>query len=459
MAESETTNVLSQKLQSFEAIYSEDGNYGGMKNSQSNVTSALQTTENRINSVIDGFGRAGNDAQITLLKKWLNLANSGIDVLRKSVDNDLDSLFYEGNKLHQLIHENIESATKINTKQHYTTQGERQLQAMSNAINNVKLGIRGNMHKDGSLGNYVTFNQGYSFSLEPFNSKNETTGKLTFIQNLGCLVAGGVEGFAKTFEGIGDYLLTGAASVCSVVPALQGLGKNIENFVKIDVSNKAGSGIASVFGISKGEYDKSVAKSLGNITGTIIGYGVIRTVTASFGPAGKILTSMSIAGNVAESSLQKGNSSVKSFLYGTGIGAASYAANEVVERAFSAVYTWASTSSNIVAKGIRYASTSIKDFKTLPSAGAKVVNLVASPLRAVYGVINKTTSLGGKTLGKALGKTLTGKGAGAVQKLVQNGINSVFGAPTSIATTGYANASNLVQNGAAALEKYLGTKI
>ena len=263
MTEGETVNVLSQKLQSFEGIY-KDGNYSGMKQSQSNVISALQTTENRINSVIDGFGRAGNDAQIDTLKKWLKLANSGISVLRRSVDGDLNSLFSEGDKLHSLIEENIENVTNTSSQQHYINQGERQLQAMSDAINSVKLGIRGNMHKDGSLGNYVTFNQGYSFTLEEFNSKNETTRELPWF---GCFVVGGVEGVFKAFEGIGDYLLTGAAAACSVIPAWQDYGKKLEYLAKIDFSNELGSGIVSFFGFSKEKYNSSATRNIGKTIG------------------------------------------------------------------------------------------------------------------------------------------------------------------------------------------------
>ena len=465
MAESGTASVLSNKLKSFENIYSEDGGYHGMVRSQSDVTSALQTTYNNLNSIIDDYGRAGNDNQITTIKNWIKLANSGIDILKRTTDNDLDCVFDNGKKLHGYINEYVAGENDQAKRDHYTAQCERYLQELSEAINAVKLGIRGNMHKDGSLGNYVPFDQGFKFEMVPFNSQNATTGKLNFLQNLGCFVIGGVEGFCKVFEGIGDFLLTGVSAVCQGVGSCFGwnkvaaFGKSVENFAKKDLSHMGATWVASKIGVSKEVYEKSLATKIGNITGSIVGFAVLSAVTATSAAtaAGKILVAESIGGNVAESSLQKGRSAVKSFLFGAAAGAASIAVSLGVEKVATKVSAWLTNpanSNNLIVKGWNAATTSMKNFNaTSHSMKAKIVNAVTSPLRGLYKVMNGATHIGDKTIGKIIGKTLTGKSAAGIQKFLK------LGSSTSLASLGYGAASRTLEGAALTAENAIGRKV
>lgn len=459
------TVPISPSLKSFQEIYG-DGNYSGMISHQSNVVSALNETKNILNSTIEGFGRAGSDAQCAALKSWVTLARDGVDRLSTSINNDIDGLFSNGKQINDIIKDiedykrqgeeiaegiqrifeglynetigsfnkptEVENARNEQEKlslinkhiERLNRKGEAQLQAMSDAINAVKLGVIGNMHKDGSLGAYIKYENGYHFDGAEWDRNNPTV-QLNIFQNVGCVVVGAVEGVAKVAEGIVDLGTSAVAGVVSIFN--NDAGNAVANFAKMDLSNMLFGGIASLFTGSRDAYNDSWGAKLGKFTGSTIAHGVLWA--SGLG----LLSATSVAGTTTETGLKDGKGIGSALLGGVISGGLTFIGGKVIGEVTSRIApglgNWITNSGNPAARLIRAGATSFKGWGNL-SLGGKFVSLVASPLRGYTNFLSKSIEIGANTVGKALAGTHIGKFAtkldNSTSNLISKGLDKLF---------------------------------
>ena len=192
-----TMNQLSTILTQFKESYS---SIAGI--STDSVTSPLTTASNTLSDAISGFSSAANDSVVTNIISGATLAKEGIERVKGHVEADISALLSNASQVMatiQLIEDLITSGESLRGREtvtetdengndvervlendqalidktnekidYYNEQGEKQLNAMADAINSVAFGVTGNMTIGGSLGASIGYSDNYSYQFETF---------------------------------------------------------------------------------------------------------------------------------------------------------------------------------------------------------------------------------------------------------------------------------------------------
>ena len=469
---------LSVMLDNFNNQYDSLTSISGPKG---DISSELTSVANQLNDAISGFSSASSDSKIADLNSGLALAKQGLEVVKSHVDGDLDALLGNGAEVKAIIDEILElrrqgqswkesglervwnntigsfveswhdnDTYKIDqanrTIDQKNEKGEAQLQAMSAAINGVAFGVAGNMKMGGSLGQSVTYPDNYNFDGDKWDQEHPVY-DLNFFQEVGCFVLGTVESGVKIVEGVVDAALTPVAGVVSLIKGND--DHALTKFIQTDWANEGASAVAGVIGVNKESYNASSGRSVGSTIGTVVGHGALWCTGW-----GAVVSAVSIAGNTSETVIQNGGTVGEGLWKGTLMGTASYAGGKVlgavVNKVSPAVSGWVNNSGNVVAKTLKAASTSFKDWGSL-SVGGKVVSTIASPVRGATNLLSKATSSGAKVLDKAFGSSKVASALGAVDAKATNAAQSIVDKVSSKVSLG---ASTLKRGGDAAVNEY-----
>ena len=437
-----TMHQLSNMLASFDESYT---NFTNVKSAQNEVSNAINDATNQLDSAINGYTVAANDEQNNNIIAGVTLVKNACTALKSHIDGDISSLLSHGAEVKETIdeiktrikqgegleekklkqkadlangikddvYEENQQVIKLNKEIDILNEkGEAQLQAMSNAINGVAFGIKGNMKKGGALGVSVNYGDNYKFNPADYalpqdngeqNPSEENpvgaTKQLNILQGLGCGVVGAVESVGKVAEGIVDFggtIVSGVSSLLGTVTGwlgwnggqrfFSGLSDSISGFVKNDLVGGATKGLvdltSGLTGVTSSDYDSSGGKKVGSIVGNVVAHGALWAV-----PGGAILSSAAIGGNTSENSLQRGNN----IFAATGLGLLSGTASLGVGKLLGAVASkysqpisnWANTSSNIVARVYRAGATKFGAGWGSKPLGTKIGSILGSPVRGV----------------------------------------------------------------------------
>ena len=151
---------------------------------------------------ISGFSSAANDSVVTNIISGATLAKEGIERVKGHVEADISALLSNasqvmatiqliedlitsgeslrgretvtetdenGNNVERVLENDQALIDKTNEKiDYYNEQGEKQLNAMADAINSVAFGVTGNMTIGGSLGASIGYCDNYSYQFETY---------------------------------------------------------------------------------------------------------------------------------------------------------------------------------------------------------------------------------------------------------------------------------------------------
>src|SRR5574344_2056804 len=141
------------------------------------------------------------------------------------------------------------------------------------------------MKMGGSLGDYVSFDQTYSFDQAKWEEENPII-SLNILQQAGCFALGAVEGVLRFGEGIVD---TVATLVGGVITLFGGNADGIKSFVAEDWANKGASAVveltSGITGVTADAYNQSVGRSVGKFVGQAIAVVAVTVATAGTGTA------------------------------------------------------------------------------------------------------------------------------------------------------------------------------
>ena len=441
-----TMHQLSNMLASFDESYT---NFTNVKSAQNEVSNAINDATNQLDSAINGYTVAANDEQNNNIIAGVTLVKNACTALKSHIDGDISSLLSHGAEVKETIdeiktrikqgegleekklkqkadlangikddvYEENQQVIKLNKEIDILNEkGEAQLQAMSNAINGVAFGIKGNMKKGGALGVSVNYGDNYKFNPADYalpqdngeqNPSEENpvgaTKQLNILQGLGCGVVGAVESVGKVAEGIVDFggtVVSGVSSLLGTVTGwlgwnggqrfFSGVSDSISGFVKNELVGGAIGGLvdltSGITGVTKNDYNASTGKAIGSTVGNVVAHGALWAT-----PGGALLSAASIGGTSSETSLQSGDAIGLAALKGVGMGGISFAGGKllgaVTSKIAPSISNWAQTSSNIFARGYRAAATPFGAGWGSKSLGTKVMSIVASPVRgAIKGV-------------------------------------------------------------------------
>ena len=477
-----TLNPLSPTLTLFKASYS---SIAGINTDS--ITNPLTTASTVLESAISGFNAAGNDSVVSKIVEGATLAREGVERVKGHVTSDIANLKSNASDVYGIIQkiedlirdgaswQGAETITETlkngKTEQridyhdqakidranaeidYYNSKGEAQLNAMADAINGVAFGVTGNMALGESLGPSTGYLDGYKFKFNDFsyeaskNEDNQNNGaqgdNLTFLEEAGCLVVGGVSSVAKVGEGVVDFgatLIGGGLSWLGGVLGIEGLknaGDSMVEFAEHDYVGEATDWVLDQTGISKDAYDNSIGQKIGSTVGTVASHGALWLTGA-----GAFVSSASLGGQRMEQSLQEGNSTGSAILSGVTTAGLSYAGGHALKALGGRAVSWLSDpargGATVLGKVYSAATTRFgTGWGAATGTGVKglankAISIAASPLR---GVSNVMTS-GANHINSALSGSRTWHALGTADAAVDGVANRLFGGAAASATAG-----------------------
>ena len=483
-----TMHPLSSTLKSFESSYA---SLSGVKSAQSEVSSSLNDASNQLDSALNGFTTASSDAQCAQIKSSVSLVKSACSVVKSHVESDISALLGHAaevkatiDEINEKIKEGSSMDDKVCTKKAdpengipedvyednqdvirlnkeidlLNKKGEDQLNAMAGAIGGVSFGVAGNMKVGGSLGASVTYGDNYKFDPNAYVLKEEpkkeepkeeekeevvaAETKLNVVQEIGCGVVGAVEGVAKVAEGVVDAAVTVVAGVTSAIgtifgwfgwkegeAALTGASKTMTDFAKRDTTNElvsaAVDATSGLTGVTSEAYNNSAGRSIGKTVGGVAAHAALWLV-----PGGAIVSSVSIAGESMERSLQQGKDLGTTILSGAASGAFAYVGGKALGNLAGKATNALSRSTGLAGKIYRASTLHFGPGWASHSLGAKAVSVVTSPLRGaakVIGALAKAdnAAIQATRMGRAMARADT-----AATQAIGRAVNAVAGKVT-----------------------------
>lgn len=329
--------TIPDRLETFYNTF--NGKIDSLISSNNDLGVSLRTIKDGYVNVVSGVRSAWTDGNNADSINNLNLISSAVDRVAESSNSDFSSFLNEiknvvnyvddikgkVDSVNSLKGEETINGKKVANDQAKIINGEGEinvmirnaqgkLDALSRGLNDVTLGIKGNMVTGGSLGSYNRFN--YSFVEEKYvpnrslsydddsqssdyipsgssSTYTNTSSGTGFIGAIGAFALGAVESVLKLGEGIVD---AGATIVGNVVSLCGGDSKGIEAFIKEEHVNNMFDNI----GIMN---EHSFARSAGNVVGDVAsfaGAAFLATMTAPVSILGTTAYAVANGGKTSE---------------------------------------------------------------------------------------------------------------------------------------------------------------